>query len=146
MMFPSRKLAAMFVCVFVLGAVAGGLVSMNFADLRFYNFLNRTNDPGSLAQRVEAKLTAQYQLDADEQARIAPLTKDMARHLYVLRHQFATDVLDTIDASHAKIAAQMNPAHREAYAKDNLDRRKRAATMLMPASTAATTGAGGSNP
>jgi hypothetical protein len=149
MMLPSRKLAAMFGCVFVLGAVAGALVSMNFSDLRFYNFLNRTNDPASLAQRINSKLTAQYSLDADEQARIAPYTKEMAQNLYVLRHQFSTDVLDTIDASHVKIAAQMSPAHREAYEKDNLDRRKRAASMLMPVTATlpgGTAGADGSHP
>ena len=147
-MLPSRKLAAMFACVFVLGAVAGVLVSMNFYDFRFYNFLNRTNDPASLAQRINAKLTAQYKLDADEQARIAPITKEMAQNLYVLRQQFATDVLRSIDAAHAKIAAQLSPAHRTAYEKDNLDRRKRAASMLMPPVTAlpgGTAGADGSH-
>ncbi len=149
MILPSRKLAAMFACVFVLGAVAGALVSMNFYDLRFYNFLNRTNDPASLAQRIDTKLTAQYNLSAEEQARIAPQAKEMAQNLYLLRQQFASDVLHSIDASHVKIAAQMDPAHREAYLKDNLDRRKRAASMLMPtnaAPPAGTAGADGSHP
>jgi hypothetical protein len=148
-MLPSRKLAVMFVCVFALGAVAGALISMNLVDVRFYNFLNRTNDPASLALRVDTKLATQYQLDADEQARIAPLTREMAQNLYVLRRQFADDVLATTDAAHAKIAAQMSPAHREAYEKDILDRRKRAASMLMPTSAAAPggpAGADGSHP
>jgi hypothetical protein len=147
MMLSTRKLAAMFVCVFVLGGAAGALLTMNFGTVRFSDFLNRTNDPAALAQRIDTKLTAQYQLDTDEQARIAPPAKEMARNLYVLRHQFATDVLATIDASHQKIGAQMSPAHREAYEKDNLDRHKRAARMLMPTSTTAagTTGAEGSH-
>ena len=148
MTLSSRKLAAMFACVFVLGAVAGALIAMNFVDRRFNNFLNRTNDPADLALRIDSKLTAQYHLDPDEQARIAPLTKEMAQNLYVLRHRFGADVLATIDASHAKIAAQMSPDHRAAYEKDNLDRHQRAASMLMPASAAAsgTPGADGSHP
>jgi hypothetical protein len=148
MMLPSRKLAVMFVCVFLLGGVAGALAYINFADFRFYDFLSRTNDPGKLARRIDGKLLAQYKLTADEQARISPLTKKMALKLYTIRHQFAVDVLSTIDASHAEIAAQMDPGHREAYIKDNLDRHQRAASMLMPVSKAAsgTTGADGSHP
>lgn len=137
MMPPSRKLAVMFACVFVLGAIAGALVSMNFGTLRFADFLNRTNDPASLGQRINANLAAQYHLDAEEQSRIAPLAREMARNLYTLRQKFADDVLASIDASHEKIAAQMSPAHRAAYQKDNLDRHQRAASMLMPASSPA---------
>ena len=70
-------------------------------------------------------------------SRIAPLAREMARNLYTLRQKFADDVLASIDASHEKIAAQMSPAHRAAYQKDNLDRHQRAASMLMPASSPA---------
>jgi hypothetical protein len=131
-MIPSRKLAAMFLCVFVLGAAAGALLEMNFADPRFSTFLNKTSDPAALAQRVDKRLTSQFNLDADEQSRIAPITKEMAQNLYELRRKFATDVLATIDAEHAKIAAQMTPAQRDAYLKDNVARRARAVAVLMP--------------
>jgi hypothetical protein len=132
MMLPSRKLAATFFCVFLLGALTGGLLFWSLADLRFNDFLNRTSDPKKLADRLDQKLTAQYHLDADEQKRIAPLTQEMAQNLYALRHQFATDVLDSIDKSHEKIAGKMNPDHSAAYQKDNDDRHKRAAAVLMP--------------
>jgi hypothetical protein len=132
MMLPSRRLAAAFICVFILGALAGGLLSLNIADLRFYNFLNRTNDPASLAIRLNEKLAKDYQLSADEQTRIAPLTREMAQNLYVLRRKFASDVLATLEDSHRKISAQMTPAQQEAYQKANGDRRKRAVSMLMP--------------
>lgn len=138
MMPLSRKLAAMFACVFVLGGISGALISMNYGTLRFADFLNRTGDPASLAQRINTKLVSQYRLGADEQARIAPLSREMAQNLYALRQKFGVDVLASIDASHEKIAAQMSPAHRAAYQKDNLDRHQRAASMLMPTSTPAT--------
>ena len=132
MMLPSRKLAATFFCVFLLGALTGGLLYSSFADLRFNDFLNRTSDPKKFADRLDQKLSAQYHLDADEQSRIAPLTQEMAKNLYALRHQFATDVLASIDKSHEAIAAKMNPDHGAAYQKDNAERHKRAAAMLMP--------------
>lgn len=136
-MIPSRKFAAMFLCVFVLGAVAGAILAMNFADPRFATFLNRTSDPTALAERLDKKLASQYQLDADEQARIAPLTQKMAQNLYQLRRQFAAEVLATLDASHEEIGAQMNPTQRAAYAKDNVGRHQRAVAMLMPPAPAA---------
>jgi hypothetical protein len=131
-MIPSRKLAAMFLCVFLLGAVGGAILAINFADPRFSTFLNRTSDPAALAQRLDRKLASQYRLDADEQARIAPLTKKMAQNLYELRRKFAEAVLASLDASHQEIGAQMNPTHRAAYARDNVGRHQRAVAMLMP--------------
>jgi hypothetical protein len=136
-MLPSRRLAAAFFCVFLLGAIAGGLLAYNFADLRFSNFLNRTNDPASLAQRIDKKLAHDYQLDADEQARIAPLTQDLAQKLYTLRRNFGADVIATMDDAHQKIGAQMNPTQRAAYEKANAERRKRALGMLLPDASAA---------
>jgi hypothetical protein len=138
-MIPSRKLAAMFLCVFILGAAAGALLAINFADPRFSTFLNKTNDPTALAQRVDKRLASQFNLDPDEQARITPLTKDMAQNLYQLRVKFATDVLATIDSAHEKIAAQMTPDQRAAYIKDNEGRRQRALAVLMPSAPSAGT-------
>ena len=131
-MIFSRKLATMFLCVFLLGAAGGALVAINFADPHFSTFLNKTSDPAALAQRIDKRLTSQFQLDADEQARISPITKEMAQNLYQLRIKFATDVLATIDTAHEKIAAQMTPAQRAAYIKDNDGRRQRAVAVLMP--------------
>jgi hypothetical protein len=130
---PSRKLSAMFLCVFALGVVAGVLLDTNVRDMRFSQFLNRTVDPTKLAQRLDGKLAEQYHLDAAEQARIAPLTKEMAQNLYQVRRKFADDVLATLDDSHAKIGAQMTPDQRAAYAKDNVGRRQRAEALLLPA-------------
>ena len=137
MMLPSRRVAATFLCVFILGAIAGGLISLNFADMRFYNFLNRTNDPASLADRINKNLLRDYHLDADEQARIAPITRDMAQKLYDLRRRFGSDVIATMEASHQKISDQMNPSQRAAYAKANEERRQRAVSMLMPKAVSA---------
>ena len=114
------------------GLFAGALLYMNFADFRFYNFLNRTNDPASLAIRLDKKLLDDYRLTPDEQQRISPLTREMAQNLYQLRRKFADDVLATLDDSHQKIAQQMTPTQREAYQKANDERRKRALSMLMP--------------
>jgi hypothetical protein len=132
MTLPSRKLAAMFFCVFVLGAVAGGLLVYDLSPMRFADFLNRTTDPDYIAQRVDKKLAAQYHLDADEQARIAPATRELGQRLFQIRQKFASDVLAALDVSHAKIAAQMTPQQRDAYLNDMAVKRQQHVIMLMP--------------
>lgn len=134
-MVPSRKLAVMFFCVFTLGGVAGALLAMNLGSMRFSAFLNRTGDPASLALRLDKKLAAQYHLDPAEQAKIAPVTKEMARNLYQIRRTFADNVLAALDDAHAKIGAQMTPEHRAAYQKDNVARHQLAAAMLLPSAS-----------
>jgi len=136
-MIPSRKLAATFFCVFLLGAVAGGLAVYVTSSMSFSKFLDRTNDPDNLAQRIDQKLAAKYQLDSDEQARIAPITRDLAQNLFQIRQKFGTDVLATLDDAHAKIAAQMTPAQRDAYLKDVQSKRPQHVAMLLPASAPA---------
>jgi len=136
-MIPSRKLAAIFFCVFVLGAVVGGLLVYDTDSMSFSKVLARTNDPDSLAQRIDQKLAAKYQLDSDEQARIAPITRDLAQNLFQIRQKFGSDVMTTLDAAHAKIAAQMTPAQRDAYLKDVQAKRQQHAAMLLPASAPA---------
>ncbi len=132
MMMPSRKLAAMFLCVFLLGGVAGGLIVYNMSPMRFSDFLNRTGDPDDFSQRLDKKLAAHYHLDADEQARIAPATRELGQNLFRVRQTFAHDVLATLDAAHQKIAAQMTPDQRDAYLKDMAAKRQQHMAMLLP--------------
>jgi len=131
----SLKVALAFLAVFLIGGVAGGLVAINFSDLRFSKFLHRANDPAAMTARISQKLAEEYHLDQDQQARIAPLTREMAERLHSLRQQFGNDVLDTLDAYHRKVADQMTPQQREAYATINEERRRRAAAMLLDNST-----------
>jgi len=134
-MIPSRKLAAMFACVFVLGGMVGALLEWNLVDNKLSQFLSHTGDPASFAQRLDKKLATQYQLDADEQARIAPLTQEMAQKLYQLRRKFASDVLATLDEEHTRIAAQMTETQRAAYERDIAERRKRLEAVITPAAS-----------
>ncbi len=135
MIMSSRKLAASFFCVFLLGVVSGGLIIYDLLPSRFADFLNRTNDPDYIAQRVSTRLTAQYHLDADEQARIAPATRELGQNLYRIRQTFSHDVLAALDTSHAEIAAQLRPDQRAAYLKDMAGKRRQHVAMLMPSGT-----------
>ena len=131
MTLPSRKLALIFLCVFLLGGVAGALVFYDVSPVPFSDFLNRTSDPDDVARRLDKRLAANYQLDADEQARISPITRELGQNLFHLRQKFAHDVLATLDDAHAKIAAQMRPEQRAQYLKDMAEKRRQHAAILL---------------
>ncbi len=129
-MLPSRKITAAFIGVFLIGAIVGGLIMMDYTDVRLSRFLNRTGDPNAMALRINQKYADDYELTTDEQNRIAPLVKEMAQHLYQERHQFGADILGTLDEYHRKIGEQMTPEQRAAYEKANDERRKRMSSLL----------------
>ena len=128
----TRKITAEFIGVFLIGALAGGLVTWSYTDTRLSTFMSRTNDPDSMVARIDKKYADEYHLTPDEQSRIEPLTKEMTRRLYQIRRQFGVDVIATLDDYHGKIAEQMDPTQREAYEKANEERKKRMSVMLLP--------------
>lgn len=130
-MFPSRKIIAAFIGVFLIGALVGGLVVWDLSDMKLSRFLNRTSDPASMAARINQKYIDDYHLSPEEQARIAPLTKEMADQLYQVRRRFGADIISTLDNYHQKIGAEMTPEHRAAYEKANIERKNRMSSLLL---------------
>ena len=107
-LLPSRKLSAAFVGVFLIGGLVGGLLVMAFTDMKLSHFMTVTSDPQSMATRVNQKYVQAFNLNADEQARIAPLIREMTQHLYLVRRQFGVDIIATLDDYHQKIGAQIH--------------------------------------
>ena len=129
-MLPSRKVAATFAGVFLIGALVGGFVESTFHDVRLTHFFDSTTDPKKWAAKINQKYIHEYGLTPDEQARVAPIIQEMTQRLYLFRRQFGVDIVTTLDDYHAKIGEQMLPAHREVYEKANVTRKKRMTTML----------------
>ncbi len=114
-MTNTRKLVAEFIGVFLIGAVAGGLLTSSFSDTPLTTAMSHWNNPDALEARINAKYANDYQLTPDELEKIKPLTKQLAQDLYKVRHQFGVDIMDTLNKDHAAIAAQLTPEHRAAY-------------------------------
>jgi hypothetical protein len=131
-LLPSRKLSAAFVGVFLIGGLVGGLLVLTFTDMKLSHFMTVTTDPQSMAARINQKYVQDLHLSADEQARIAPLIREMTQHLYLVRRQFGVDIVATLDDYHQKIGAEMTPEHREAFEKWLAERQKRMSSMLLP--------------
>ena len=129
-MRPSRKIAAAFAGVFLVGGLVGGLVESTFHDVRLTHFFDSTTDPKKMAVKINQKYLVEYSLTPDEQARITPIVQDMAQRLCLTRRQFGVDILATLDDYHTRIGQQMLPAHRDAYQKANVDRKKRMSAIL----------------
>jgi hypothetical protein len=139
-MRPTRKIIAEFIGVFLIGALAGGLLAWSFSDTQLTSFMSRTNDPNVLMARINKKYADQYHLTPEEMNRIQPLTKEMAQSIYKVRHQFGVDILSTLDTYHQQIAAQLTPEHRDAYLKATKERTKNLTALLLSDQSSPTQG------
>jgi hypothetical protein len=139
-MFSSRKIIAEFIGVFLFGAAAGALAFWSYTDTQLSSFMSNTSNAETLQARIEKKYADQYHLTPDEQARIKPLTTEMAQHIYKVRHQFGVDVIATLDDYHAQIAAQLTPEHRAAYEASMAARKKALGPLLLPDESSPTPG------
>jgi len=132
----TRKIIADFIGVFLIGALAGGLVTWSFTDTRLSTFMSRTNDgPDNMVARLNKKYADEYHWTPDEISRVQPQVKEMAQHLYQVRHKFGLDIMATLDEYHPKIAAQLTPEHRAAYEKVTAERKTKLANMLLDQSS-----------
>jgi len=134
-MRPTRKIIADFVGVFLIGALAGGLVTWSYTDTQLTTFMSRTNDPDSMVARMNKRYVEEYHLTPDEISRIQPTIKEMAQHIYQVRHQFGIDIMATLDNYHQKIAEQLTPEHRAAYEKAIAEHKMKLASMLLDQSS-----------
>jgi uncharacterized membrane protein len=130
-MANTRKLIAQFLGVFVIGALAGGLISYTFPDTSLATAMSRWNNADSLESRINAKYANEYHLTPDEMEKIKPLTKQLAQDIYKIRHQFGVDMVDTLNRDHAAIAAQLTPEHKAAYEAKMTDVTSKISTALM---------------
>jgi len=131
-MSSTRKIIAEFIAVFLIGAVAGGLVTCSVTDTKLSTFMSRANDPDSLAARINKKYADDYHLTPNELNRIQPLVEEMAQHIYQVRHQFGLDIMASLDEYHQKIAAELTPEHRAAYEQAIAEHRMKLSSMLLP--------------
>ena len=132
-MRPTRKIITEFIGVFLIGAVAGGLVTWSSTDRQLSTFMSRTNNgPDSMVARITKKYADEYHLTPDELNRIQPEIKEMAQHIYQVRHQFGVDIMATMEEYHQKIAEQLTPEHREAYEKTIAEHDKKLGSILLP--------------
>ena len=97
--------------------------------------MSRTNDPDSMVARMNKRYVEEYHLTPDEISRIQPTIKEMAQHIYQVRHQFGIDIMATLDNYHQKIAEQLTPEHRAAYEKAIAEHKMKLASMLLDQSS-----------
>jgi uncharacterized membrane protein len=132
-MRPTRKIIADFVGVFLIGALAGGLVEWCITDKQASTFMSRAADkPDTIVARLNKRYADDFHLTPDELNRIQPMFNEMAQHTYQLRHQFGVDFMTSFDDYHQKIAAQLTPDHRAAYEKSIAERKKKLNSLLLP--------------
>jgi uncharacterized membrane protein len=134
-MASSRKIIADFIGVFLIGALAGALITWSVstwsADTQLTAVMSRWNNPDTLEARINAKYAHDYQLSPEEVRKIQPLVKQMALDIYKVRHNFGVDIISTLDNYHAQIAAQLTPEHRTAYEAKMAERKQQLTELLL---------------
>jgi len=141
-MRPTHKIISEFIGVFLIGALAGGLVTWSCIDKQASTFMSRAADkPDSIVARINKKYADEFHLTPDELTRIQPIINEMAQHTYQVRHQFGLDFMTSFDDYHQKIAAQLTPEHRAAYEKAIAERRAKLSSLLLPDQSSPTEGA-----
>jgi uncharacterized membrane protein len=143
-MRTTRKIIAEFVGVFLIGAIAGGLVTWNFSNssVNATVFLSNTADkPDAMLVRLNKKYVTDFHLSPEELQRIQPTLKDMAQNIYLIRHQFGADMMGALDKYHDEISAQLTPEHRADYDKAIAERHKRLSALLLPDESSPSPGA-----
>jgi uncharacterized membrane protein len=129
----SRKIIAEFIGVFLMGGVAGGLLTWCYTDTQLSSFMTKVADkPDTIVARINKKYTDTYHLTPQELQSIQPEINDMALHMSQIRRQFGVDILSTMDTYHQQIAAQLTPEHRDAYLKSTEARKKQLTSLLLP--------------
>lgn len=131
-MANTRKLVAEFVGVFLIGAVAGGLLTSSFSDTQLVTAMsNWNNNPDTLEARINAKYVKDYQFTPEEMEKIKPLTHQLAQDLYRTRHQFGVDIMGALNRDHEAIAAQLTPEHRAVYDAKMTERMDKLNALLV---------------
>jgi uncharacterized membrane protein len=131
-MRPTRKIIAEFIAVFLIGAIAGGLVTWSYTDTQLTSFMSKTADkPDAMVARINKKYIDDYHLTPDELTKIQPTVTAMAQNIYSVRHQFGVDILATLDKYHDQIAGQLTPEHRDVYERAIAERHKKLTTILL---------------
>jgi uncharacterized membrane protein len=132
-MRPTRKIVADFIGVFLIGGLAGGLVTWSVTDTQLSTFMSRAaNKPDSIAARLSKKYADDYHFTPDELNRIQPIINEMAQQMYDVRHKFGVDIMATLDKYHEQIAEQLTPEHRAAYEAAVAEKRKKLNNLLLP--------------
>jgi uncharacterized membrane protein len=131
-MYSTRKIVADFVGVFLIGALAGGLAMWSYTDTQLSSFMSKAADrPDAMVARINKKYTDDFHLTPDELNRIQPQIKDMAQHIYQVRHQFGLDIVETLDSYHAQIAAQLTTEHRAIYEAAMAEHKRKLGALLL---------------
>ena len=72
-MRPTSKIIIDFILVFIMGALAGGLLTWKYIDTslsgtNLTTFMSRTNDPDSMVARMNKRYVEEYHLTRRDEA------------------------------------------------------------------------------
>lgn len=110
-------------CVFVLGASAGSLVTHLIYTQKMENIIR--DEPKTMREIIVQRLNRKLQLDAGQLEQIRAIVKETHSEMKTIRRQIKPDIEGVIERSREKIRAVLRPDQREKYEKIVSERKKR---------------------
>ncbi len=110
-------------CVFVLGASAGALVTHLIYIQKMENIIR--DEPKTMREIIVQRLNHKLQLDPAQLEQIRAIVKETHSAMKTVRRQIKPDIEVVISTSREKIRAVLRPDQLEKYEKIISERKKR---------------------
>ncbi len=111
------------VIVFLLGALAGALVTHKIYQLRMDNLLK--GEPGSMREFILHRMNHELHLDPHQQEQVRAILQETHAEIRNVRKQFRPQTEEILARSQEKIRALLRPDQREKYEKIIAERKRR---------------------
>ncbi len=117
------KTIASIVIVFLLGTLAGALVTHKIYQQRIDNLVK--GEPGSMREFILHRMNRELHLDARQQEQLQAILQETHAEMRSLRKQFRPQTEEILARSQEKIRAILRPDQREKYEKIIAERKRR---------------------
>jgi hypothetical protein len=117
------KTIVSIVLVFLLGALAGGLVTYEI-NLQKVERVVR-GEPRSTREFIVQRLDRELQLDAAQREQLRAIVEETHLEMKAVRKQFRPQIEEILIRSQDKVRALLRPDQREKYEKIIAERRKK---------------------
>lgn len=103
------------IAVFLLGMVAGGLITAKVFQYRIYGVL-KSGSPAA-ANVVVRRLSWQLRLDAAQREQVRQIVTEAQQEMKAVRKQVHPQVEEILDRADGKVRAVLRPEQQEKYEK-----------------------------
>ena len=111
------------ICVFLLGAVAGGLVTYRVCQQNIENIMR--DDPRTMRELIVRRLQHKLNLDPGQLEQLRAIVRETHAEMKTVRRRFRPEIDQILERSQAKVRAFLRPDQLERYDRIVAERRRK---------------------